>query len=206
MTSDELPGMAAAFRRGADEASAALAKWLGRPVTLAVQRLEAVPLTTAAAALGSGAEPVCGCAMGISGAIGGVLLLAAADQDALALADTLIERSPGTSTSWNEIERSALIETANIVGCSYLNVVCNMLVPERAEGILPSPPLFLRDFPAALMEAMLLELPSPAETVLLAKTAFAVDATAVRCGLLFLPDAESLARLRDAADGPRSRP
>ena len=53
---------------------------------------------------------------------------------------------------------------------------------------------------------MLLELPSPAETVLLARTAFAVDATAVRCGLLFLPDAESLARLRDAADGPRSRP
>jgi hypothetical protein len=71
----------------------------------------------------------------------------AADDDAgLSLADTLLERPAGTSTSWGDLERSAVIETANIVGCAYLNAICAALGPAGAAGILPSQPIFLRDF------------------------------------------------------------
>jgi len=182
-----------AFHRGAEDGSAALAKWLGRPVTLSVDRLEQLPIASAAAVLGSGDEPVCGCAMGISGAIGGLLLLAADDAAALSLADTLLEQPAGTATSWGELERSAVIETANIVGCAYLNALCTTLAPENSAGILPSPPVFLRDFPAAVMEAALMEQPLLGDTVLLANTEFRISGTFFRCGLIFVPDAAGVA-------------
>ena len=121
MTPDE-GRLAAIFHRGADDASHALAKWLGRPAALSVQRLDALPIAEAAAVMGSSDTLICGCAMRIDGAIGGLLLLAADDDAGLSLADTLLERPTGTSTSWGDLERSAVIETANIVGLSLIHI------------------------------------------------------------------------------------
>ena len=205
MTPDE-GRLAAIFHRGADDASHALAKWLGRPAALAVERLEALPIVDAAAVMGSGDTPICGCVMRIDGAIGGLLLLAADDDAGLSLADTLLERPTGTSTSWGDLERSAIVETANIVGCAYLNAVCAALGPGGAAGILPSPPAFLRDFPAAVMEAVLMEQQVLEEIVLLARSEFRIDGTPFDCQLVFLPDAASVAILMPPATGNGTGP
>jgi chemotaxis protein CheC len=194
MTHDDAR-LAAIFHHGAADASIALAKWLGRPAALSVERLETLPIVEAAAVMGSSEALICGCAMRIDGAIGGLLLLAADDDAGLSLADTLLERPAGTSKSWGDLERSAVIETANIVGCAYLNAICAALGPAGAEGILPSPPVFLRDFPEAVMEAVLMEQPVLSDIVLLARTEFCIDGTPVGCGLVFLPDAASVGAL-----------
>ena len=194
--------LAAIFHHGADDASHALAKWLGRPAALSVERLDALPIAEAAAVMGSSDTLICGCAMRIDGAIGGLLLLAADDDAGLSLADTLLERPAGTSTSWGDLERSAVIETANIVGCAYLNAICAALGAAGAAGILPSPPVFLRDFPEAVMEGVLMEQPVLSEIVLLARTEFRIDGTPINCGLVFLPDAAGLAALMPSAVDP----
>jgi chemotaxis protein CheC len=167
-----------------------------------VQRLDALPIAEAAAVMGSSDTLICGCAMRIDGAIGGLLLLAADDDAGLSLADTLLERPAGTSTSWGDLERSAVIETANIVGCAYLNAICAALGPAGAAGILPSPPVFLRDFPEAVMGAVLMEQPVLSEIVLLARTEFRIDGTPINCGLVFLPDAAGVAALMPSAVDP----
>jgi chemotaxis protein CheC len=196
---DQLTAM---FHSGAHDASHALAKWLGRPAALSVQRLDTLPIAEAAAVMGSSDTLICGCAMRIDGAIGGLLLLAADDDAGLSLADTLLERPAGTSTSWGDLERSAVIETANIVGCAYLNAICAALGPAGAAGILPSPPVFLRDFPEAVMQAVLMEQPVLSEIVLLARTEFRIDGTPINCGLVFLPDATGVAALMPSAVDP----
>ena len=195
MTHDTNHRLATIFHHGAADASIALAKWLGRPAALSVNRLDLLPIEEAAAVMGSSEALICGCAMRIDGAIGGLLLLAADDDAGLSLADTLLERPTGTSTSWGDLERSAVIETANIVGCAYLNAICAAIGPAGANGILPSPPIFLRDFPEAVMEAVLMEQPVLSDVVLLARTEFRIDGTPVGCGLVFLPDAAGVAAL-----------
>jgi len=194
--------LAAIFHHGAADASSALAKWLGRPATLSVERLETLPIEDAAAVMGSSETLICGCAMRIDGAIGGLLLLAADDDAGLSLADTLLERPAGTSTSWGDLERSAVIETANIVGCAYLNAICAALDSAGTDGILPSPPVFLRDFPASVMQAVLMEQPVLSDIVLLARTEFRIDGTPVACGLVFLPDAAGVAALLPPTSDP----
>ena len=108
MTHDTNHRLAAIFHHGAADASTALAKWLGRPAALSVDRLDLLPIEEAAAVMGSSETLICGCAMRIDGAIGGLLLLAADDDAGLSLADTLLERPTGTSTSWGDLERSAV--------------------------------------------------------------------------------------------------
>jgi len=192
--------LAAIFHHGTADASKALSKWLSRPATLSVERLETLPIAEAAAVMGSAATLICSCAMRIDGAIGGLLLLAADDDAGLSLADTLLERPSGTSTSWGDLERSAVVETANIVGCAYLNAICAALGPAGTAGILPSPPVFLRDFPAAVMEAVLMEQPDLSDIVLLARTVFRIAGTPIGCELVFLPDAAGIAALLPPAD------
>ena len=204
MKDDTNHRLTALFHHGAADASSALAKWLGRPATLSVERLETLPIEEAAAVMGSSETLICGCAIRIDGAIGGLRLLAADDAAGLSLADTLLERPTGTSTSWGELERSAVIETANIVGCAYLNAICAALGPAGADGILPSPPVFLRDFPEAVMEAVLMEQPVLSDIVLLARTEFRIDGTPVGCGLVFLPDAAGIAALLPPSGNPEA--
>ena len=46
----------------------------------------------------------------------------------LALADLLLGRPAGSGTAWGEVEESATLETANIVGCAYLGAIAAALV------------------------------------------------------------------------------
>jgi hypothetical protein len=62
--------------------------------------------------------------------------------------------------------------------------------------------VFLRDFPEAVMGAVLMEQPVLSEIVLLARTEFRIDGTPINCGLVFLPDAAGVAALMPSAVDP----
>lgn len=183
---------AAVFHAGAARASQALSVWLGRPASVVVNRLTAVSLAEATTLLGDDDSPVAVCAMQVSGGVSGVLLLACDDAAGLTLADLVLERDPGTAAGWGDLERSAVVETANIVGCGYLNAIAAGLGQGGSAGILPSPPWFVRDFPAAVMEAAVLGQVPAADAVVLAATEFRIAGMPVKCGLVFVPDAAGL--------------
>ena len=189
----------AIFRAGAVRASEALAAWLDRPASLVVERLESLPLVDGMAVLGLGDEPISAAAMQVMGGLDGVLLLTAADEAGLVLADLLLGRPAGTSREWGDLELSALAETANIVGCSYLAALAAAADGADAPAALPSPPCVVRDFPAAVMEAVLAA-ETTADIVMLATTEFRIEGVPIRCGVVFVPDAAAAARLM-AADG-----
>jgi chemotaxis protein CheC len=198
MTKRDHDRTAALFHAGAAQASRALAAWLDRPASVVVDRLAVLPLEEAVTLLGDDGEPICGCAMQVSGGASGVLVLAASDPAGLMLADVLLGRQVGTSAAWGDLERSAMIETANIVGCGYLNAIAAGIPGGADAGVLPTPPWFVRDFPAAVMEAVLVANAAASDTVLLAATEFRIDGVPIRCGLVFVPDAAGLGLLGTA--------
>ena len=111
------------FRQAANEASDALSKWLGRPSSITINSVSIMPITQAVGVLGVTDTPLVACAMGITGLYSGLLVLTGDDASGLALADMLLGREIGTSTEWTEVEQSAAVETANIIGCAYLNAM-----------------------------------------------------------------------------------
>ncbi|MEM8884746.1 MAG: chemotaxis protein CheC [Planctomycetota bacterium] len=179
---------------GAAKAATALGQWLGRPVTIDVDAVEQLPLADAADVLGAGDAPICFCEASLAGHLTGQLILAFDDASGLALADLLQSQPRGTATEWGEMEQSAALETANIVGCAYLNVAADAL-PGTDDGILPSPPRFSRDYAESLIEFALMDQIGASANVLLARSRFRIDVESVDWTLLLVPDAASVARL-----------
>jgi len=199
-TDSQLEQLTTLFQRGADDASDALTRWLDRPARVSVNQVEQIPLSAASGALGDPEQPVCCCIMGLTGRVTGQLILANSDASGLQLADMLLGRQVGTSTGWTEYERSAALETANIVGCAYLNALFRSFAVADAdeEELLPSPPRFVRDFADAVLQFALMDQATNSDIVLLTRTEFHIEQSPVDCSLLLVPDAHSLEALRDA--------
>lgn len=189
MRSPTVTHLTTVFQKAAEEASSSLSKWLGRRTAITVKQVAAVPLEQAVVMLGSGDTPLCVCAMHIHGDVSGILALAVSDDSGLALADLLLGRDVGSSREWGDLERSAAAETTNIIGCAYLNAMAVDADDGAAPLLMPSPPWFVRDFPEAVMESMLVTQEAAGQSVFLTRTVFHIEDTAIQCSLVFVPAA-----------------
>jgi chemotaxis protein CheC len=198
LSDSQLTALTILFRHGADDASAALSRWLDRHAQISVEEVEQVPLVDATNVLGDPERPICCCTMALTGGIGGQLILAFDDASGLALADLLLGRPIGTSADWGQVEQSAALETANIIGCAYLNSLARCFADPAAESpeLIPSPPRFARDFAESLLQFALMDQAMASDLVFLTRTEFRIMEAPVNCSLLLVPDAESLSRLR----------
>ncbi len=186
------------FETGAEVASTALSKWLGQPATLRTSEVDEVDLTEAAELLGPADSLVAACSMELIGRITGQLLLVFEDSSGLALADLLLRQPAGTAQAWGELEQSAANETANIVGCAYLNSLAAQL-PHPSEGstdadttIFPSPPTFRHEFAGSLLEFALMDQARKLDRLLLVKTRFEAEEKKLDWSLLLVPSGDSL--------------
>lgn len=126
------------LRAAAGLASEALSKWLGRPVSITIQQVEAMPLEEATGLLGEQEGTICGCAMEIRGSLQGILVVLSDDDAGLALAAMLLGREPSAGDRWGELEKSAVVETTNIIGRAYVNAMAKSTAATTAA--MPSPP------------------------------------------------------------------
>jgi chemotaxis protein CheC len=186
------------FDRGAEGASLALSKWLGREVRLAVSDVELVELERAGELLGPPETLVAACTMGLTGRLTGSILLIFEDQAGLALVDLLLHQPIGTTTAWGELEQSAAKETTNIVGCAYVNALAAHLPGAEAKAganeLIPTPPTFVREFAGSLLEFALMEQALELDQILLIHTEFAAGRQGVSLNwtLLFVPSRDAL--------------
>lgn len=198
LTAPQLTALTDLFRIGALEATTALSRWLGRPARMTVERVEQLPLHDATEVLGDSEAPIAACVMAMHGRITGQLILAFDDDSGLSLADLLLEQPPGTSTTWGEIERSAAQETANIVGCAYLNALSRSFHDAaQTHEVLPTPPHFTHDYAQSLLQFALMNQAAASDVVFLTDTQFHIDGSPVNWNLLFIPDAGCVATLQN---------
>ena len=152
------------FERGAEDASAALSKWLGQPATLDGQRgrrgRPGRGLRAPRAGRRAWSPPA-----RWSWSAGSPASSCWSSRTARAWPwPTCCSASPrARRTTWGELEQSAANETANIVGCAYLNSLAAQLPrsagsrPTPTRPILPSPPSFRHEFAGSLLEFALMD-------------------------------------------------
>jgi chemotaxis protein CheC len=188
-------------RSGASDASLALSKWLDRDIQVSLDQIEQVSLDVATELLGPADTTVCACCMRVSGGVNGQLLLGFDEESGLMLCDSLLSRE-ATSNEWGELEISAAMETTNIVGCAFLNALATTFPKSGHSPVntadatwIPTPPVFVRDFAASIMQFALVDQACEFDRVLVARTLFTIDGTPVSWRLLLIPDAASLDQL-----------
>ncbi len=177
------------FDRGAEGASEALSRWLGRPVRLLISAVDRSDLSLAGDLIGPADDLVAACSMGLSGRLDGMLLLVFEDRSGLAIADFLLARPIGSTSEWGELERSAAMETANIVGCAYLNALADAIPDGEKDGLVPTPPEFRHEFAGSLLEFALMDQAAEQDEILLVRTEFVAgpELPSLRWTLLFVP-------------------
>ena len=202
----QLQHLEAAFRAGADDASSAMAKWLGVPSLMTLESLEQQAAGDATGLLADGGDDVvCFCNMSLHGALGGYLVLSFDDQSGLSLADLLLNRPTGTATEWSEVEQSAALESHNIIGCAYLNRLAKQIPVDGSElELIPGPPSFHRDYAETLMQSAVMSQATMSETVFLAKASFKLREQPLGWTMLLVPDAAAMEFLQSIPVGPDS--
>ena len=118
------------FTSSTHEASAAMCCWTNNLITLTLDE-----------------EQLTMVVMNLEGELGGSLLLTFTQESGRRLAASLLHCEPGPGPEWTEMETSALAETGNILGCSYINAITRLI----NQPLSPSVPYFVQDFGASVL-------------------------------------------------------
>ena len=139
------------------------------------------------------------CLMEMQGSLTGHMLLAFDDASGLAVADLLLRRQEGTADAWGDVERSCIMETMNIAGSAYLNGIARDLSERSGQTIelIPTPPIFMRDFTESLLETAFLDQAVAGNDVVFALARFDLSGRPLRWTFLLIPDPASLQRLSE---------
>ena len=202
LSDSQLERLAKALHLGASEASQAMATWLAVPSLVEFDSVEQLAIGDAPDLLGGADQTLCFCSMEITGSLAGQIVLAFDDASGLSLSDLLLDRPLGSAAEWGEVEISAALETGNIIGCAYLNSLANDLATTSSAELrlLPSPPMFRRDFAESLLEAVFLGQAMASDFVVAARANFQIRGQRLNWSMLFVPDGPSMGRLRELTD------
>jgi chemotaxis protein CheC len=217
LTATQLNLLRMVFERGTEAASAALSKWLGHDIVLTMSVVNEIELAQAEQLVGPPESLVAACSMGLTGWLTGLILLVFKDSSGLALSDLLLHQELGTAKEWGELEESAAKETANIVGCAYVNALASHLPrPPAAAGssgvdaerpgkptsddLVPTPPSFVHEFAGSLLEFAFMEQAMELDQLLVIRSELGAAAPGLSLDwtLLYIPSRASRHALLDS--------
>lgn len=182
------------FASATQHASVAMCQWTGGKVRLSVDEMFETTLDQAAAHLQLDGELLTMVALAVAGDEASQLILTFDDQNGRQLAASLLGRQRRTEPDWSELEKSAIMETGNILGSAYLNELTRLTDRE----LKPSAPYFMQDFGASVLQQALLMQAALSDRVLLCRTRFDFNDHQVNWNMFFVPGDELLSAMNHA--------
>jgi chemotaxis protein CheC len=171
------------FASATRDASAAMCRWTDGLVTLTLDEIREIPMEDVCSELNLGGEPLTMVVLSLAGDIGGEMILAFDNLNGRKLAASLLGGKSGDQLEWSELEKSALTETGNILGCAYMNALTRLIDVE----LMPSPPCFIQDYGASVFQQALLAQAMTRDRLLVCQTAFHRGSEEVTWCVLFVP-------------------
>jgi len=197
-----LAGLQELFGSATHDASAAMCRWTDGIITVTLDEVRQVALEDVAVELAIGDEAMTMVVMTLDGQCGGgSIILMFDDMNGRQLAASLLGREVGTDPEWSELEKSALMETGNILGCAYVNALTRLV----GMDLRPSPPYFIQDFGASVLQQALMTQAAVGDNLLLCDIAFRRNGGKLDWRVVFVPTPglqESLERSLHAAPQP----
>lgn len=120
---------------GAKKASESLSKLINQKVEVKAVIVKAIPVEKAGDSIGEPEDMVTTILMEISGEADGQIMLIYPRQSALNIADLLAKRPLGKTVQLDELDKSALKESGNIIAGSFLAALSDYLTINMVESI-----------------------------------------------------------------------
>lgn len=179
------------FGAATSEASAAMRRWSRGEITLSLDQLREIPLEQVNREFELGTDLVTMVVLTLQGEAGGTMILTFDEENGARLVESLTGQPCQANEGWSELAESALCETGNILGCAYLNAITRLVGVE----LIPSPPIFLQDFGACVLEQALTQQVDVVRDVMICETRFTRDGQDLNWSVLFIPNRQLCDRL-----------
>ncbi|MEQ8787896.1 MAG: chemotaxis protein [Pirellulaceae bacterium] len=171
------------FSSATHDASSAMCRWTSGLITLTLDEVREIPLEDACTLVENDGDLLTMVVLTLAGEVGGTMILTFDDVNGRQLAATLLSRNVGDSPEWSDLEKSALCETGNILGCAYMNALTRLIDAD----LVPSPPYFLQDYGASVLEQALMEQAATCDQVLICRTGFHREGRELNWNVFFVP-------------------
>lgn len=171
------------FAAATHDASAAMCRWTNGLITLTFEEVREIPLADAFAELDLNEQPATMVVLTLDGEVGVRMILLFDNDDARQMAASLLGRGVSQEEEWSLLEQSALTETGNILGCAYMNTLVRLIDTE----LVPSPPYFIQDYAASVLEQALLAPAMTSDSVLICQTGFRREGKQLDWRVIFIP-------------------
>lgn len=181
------------FSCATHDASAAMCRWTDGLIRLALDEVREIPLPEVCCELNVGDDLLTMVVLELFGEMSGAMILAFDEVNGRQLAAALLNRQVDPAQPWSELEKSALTETGNILGCAYMNALSRLIDRE----LVPSPPYFLQDFGASVLQQAIFAQVDSGDEVLVCRTRFERQGENLNWHVIFVPSN----RLRTALEG-----
>lgn len=155
---------------GAFNASRAMSKWLHKGVRLSTEGFERIPLREVCPP-GEGDSTVVALHLELGSQLNGHTLMVLSEDTARKLVDILTQQEMGTTKELDEMARSCLEETGNIISSAFVNSWAKWLDIHTE----PQPPQLHVDLMEAILSAVIVDQARVSDEVFMAKTSFSVD-------------------------------
>ncbi len=189
------------FAAATHEASAAMCRWTSGLIKLSLDEVREVSLDQVCQEFSFGDDRLTMVVLSLEGSLAGEMILTFDEENGRQLAASLLQRPVNHDPEWSELEKSALAETGNILGCAYLNGLTRLIGME----LVPSPPYFIQDFGASVFEQAIAPQAMLSDRLLVCRTCFHHEGKAVDWGVYFLPTEPLQRRIEQALQvRPRS--
>lgn len=165
------------------DASAAMCRWTDGLITLSLDEVREIPLENVCSELNLGDDLLTMVVLSLDGDIGGEMILTFDERNGRRLAASLLNRPISDGREWSELEKSALTETGNILGCAYMNAVTRLINKE----LVPSAPYFIQDYGASVIQQAVMAQAIAADSVLICRTGFHWRGEELNWRVLFVP-------------------
>lgn len=171
------------FASATHDASAAMCRWTDGLITLTLDEVREIPLEEVCTELDITDELLTMVVLSLTGEVGGEMILTFDDANGRHLAASLVGRELCTDSQWTPLEKSALTETGNILGCAYMNALTRLIGTE----LVPSPPYFIQDYGASVLQQALMAQAMTCDRLLICRTGFHREGEELNWCVLFVP-------------------
>lgn len=176
-----------AARGAVEEASDAFSRWLAVDLKVNVLGVDWIPFGEIVRRLSTAGDGLMvNTLMRVDSGLRGTLILCFDPKSAADMAGLLLSREP--AAEMGVLERSALAETMNVVGCAYLNNL-----GRRCErSAIPGPPLVIEDLLESVVETVLAEHALTQDGSLFMDIEFAHPERSIRGRFAFFPQLDDV--------------
>jgi len=199
------------------KAAESLGTWIGHPVRMDWTRPETIAIEEAGEIFGPPETEVAACVLEVHGTARGRFVLVIDAAGIARFVNAMLGKGTEVTDEqmrniaehpfefWDELARSAALETTNIVACAFLNVLAKSFetsaAPKSEVELVPTPPTFTLDFAGSLSQLLVTDIAEDCDGVLLTKSRMHVeDAADGDWRVVWVPLADTATNVSETGD------